>query len=674
MPRRIRPTPTRSPFRFRGALTLPALAGAIALCAPAGAAGAVSPLPASDYAVHAACAAPAPGAAACLARELVPVTAAARAHTHPLGTTRTTPIAAGRASESAFGLRPADLHSAYQLPSTSSTPQTIALVDAYNDPSAEADLEAYDHEFGLPACTAANGCFEQVNQKGEAQHLPFPVDKKALEEREALCASKEGKWETACKRVEEAKEWAVEISLDVEVSHSICQSCKILLAEASTPAYANLEAAEDTAVSLGASEVSNSWGGEEPTFDAEAFNHPGIVITASAGDEGYLNWAAPSAVERGFADYPASSPHVVGVGGTRLARLSAGGAWSGETVWSAEWSGEGATGGGCSAQFPSQAWQTGVSDWSLVGCREKRAVADVSAEADPYPGVAIYDSQPGPTGLTWRSVGGTSVASPMIAATFALAGGAQGVPYPARTLYENEARSPGSLHDITSGSNGACSQPFNAAGTGCTPSEEAASCSSVGTLICLAGSGYDGPSGIGTPDGIGAFEPASQAGHMSEGGATGGGQASTSAPGGTAGGGGGQSGARGASASGASAPAASAAGASPILVPVLSGLSLTRRAIAALRGAKPRVSAVAFSFALNVAARVRVVLSRRVRVRAGRHWRRGWATLPGSLTIAAASGPDHGRLRARGALRPGTYRLTLTPAGGVARSLAFRVG
>jgi hypothetical protein len=660
----------RSPFRFRGALTPPAVAGAIALlCAPAGAVGAVAPLPASDYAVRAACAAPAPGHGRCLARELVPATAAARARTHPLGTTRSTPIAAGRASESAFGLRPADLHSAYQLPSSAPAPQTIAVVDAYNDPSAEADLEAYDHEFGLPACTAANGCFQQVNQRGESGNPPFPADEKALEVQEALCASKKGQWQAACTEVEEAKGWAVEISLDIEVSHSICQSCKIVLAEASTPSYANLEAAESAAVTLGASEVSNSWGGEEPRFDAEAFNHPGIVITAAAGDEGYLNWDGGLGA---FSDYPASSPHVVAVGGTRLARLGAGGAWSGETVWN----GEGATGGGCSAQFPSQAWQAGVSDWSLVGCGGKRAVADVSAEADPYPGVAVYDSQPGPGGLTWRSVGGTSVASPIIAATFALAGGAHGVPYPARTLYENETRSPKSLRDVTSGSNGACSKPFNAEGiSGCTVSEEAASCASVGALICLAAGGYDGPSGIGTPDGLGAFEPAGQAGRMSEGEVgTSGGPARPSGSGGTAGGAGGQSGAGGASASGASAPAAAGGGSSPPLVPVLSGLSLTRRAISALHRARPRIPAVAFSFALNVGARVRVALSRRVRVRAGRHWRTRWATLPGSITIAAGSGLDQGRLRAPGALSPGTYRLTLTPAGGAARSLAFRVG
>ena len=126
-------------------------------CAPALAAeGAVSPLPESDYTVHPVCAPPATGYAGCLALELVPSTAAARAHTHPLGITTSRPIVAARASEGAFGLRPQDLHSIYRLPTTVASTQKIALVDAYNDLSAEADLKVYDEEFGLPECTAGN--------------------------------------------------------------------------------------------------------------------------------------------------------------------------------------------------------------------------------------------------------------------------------------------------------------------------------------------------------------------------------------------------------------------------------------------------------------------------------------------------------------------------------------
>jgi hypothetical protein len=448
--------------------------GLALLWVQAAAASAVSPLPRTDYSVRSVCALPAPGHARCLALELVPRTTAARAHTHPLGMTRSAPIRAGKAAEGAYGLRPQDLHSAYQLPTTASSAQTIAVVDAYNDPTAESDLKVYDEEFGLPACTTASGCFAKLNQQGQASPLP---------------ATNGG--------------WALEISLDIEVAHATCQNCHILLVEASSSSYLNLEAAEDSAVTAGATEISNSWSGGEPSTDSTAFNHPGLVVTAAAGDDGYLNWDAPTPEERGFVGYPASSPHVVAVGGTRLELNSPSNTWKSETVWN----GDGAGGGGCSEQFVAPPWQQELPDWSSVGCSSKRAVADVSADADPYTGVAVYDSTryEGKV-LHWVSVGGTSLASPLIASVFALAGGAGGVEYPAKALYENEIKAPGSLHDLESGSNGKCSKPFNETTgiAGCTTLEEAASCS--GKAICLAGPGYDGPSGVGTPNGIGAFK------------------------------------------------------------------------------------------------------------------------------------------------------------------------
>jgi hypothetical protein len=271
--------------------------------------------------------------------------------------------------------------------------------------------------------------------------------------------------------------------------------------ESNAPSYEDLERAERSAATLGAGEISNSWAGPEegetPELEsASPFNHPGIVITAAAGDDGYLNWDA----------------HVVAVGGTRLS-LGAGSAWAGETVWNGYY----ATGGGCSVVFTAQPWQQSLSDWSGVGCGAKRAVADVAADADPYTGVAVHDTSPEceyryeeakvKHVLYWCTIGGTSVASPLIASVFALAGGANGAPYPAKTLYEKERKSPGSLHDITVGSNGECSKPFLEDGlSACTPAEEAErSCASK--AICLAGTGYDGPSGVGTPDGIVAFEP-----------------------------------------------------------------------------------------------------------------------------------------------------------------------
>jgi len=444
------------------------------LWARAAAASEVSPLPASDYGVRAACGAPAAGHARCLALELVPETAAARARTHPLGITRSAPITAGKAADGTDGLRPQDLHSAYGLPATAPTAQTIAVIDAYNDPEAETDLGVYDEEFGLPACTTANGCFTKLNQEGKTSPLP----------------KTEGGW-------------SLEISLDIEIAHAVCENCRILLVEAKSSSYANLEAAEDAAAAAGATEISNSWGGEPPSVDSAAFDHPGVVVTAAAGDDGYLNWDAESKAERGFADYPASSPHVIAVGGTHLQLKSPADTWESESVWN----GDGATGGGCSARFDAQPWQQELANWSAVGCGSERAVADVAADADPYTGAAVYDTTPYEgEDLKWLPVGGTSLATPLIASVFALAGGADGVEYPARTLYENQIKRPGSLHDVETGSNGECAKPFNSEGlSGCSASEEAASCSQ--RAICLAGPGYNGPTGVGTPDGISAFEP-----------------------------------------------------------------------------------------------------------------------------------------------------------------------
>jgi hypothetical protein len=479
------------------------------LCVPGVAAGSVSPLPSSDYTVRAVCARAARGRGGCLALQLVPRTAAARARRHPLGFTRSVPLAAPSPGAGAFGLRPQDLHAAYDLPASVSSAQTVALVDAYNDPNAEADLKAYDEEFALPACTAGNGCFKQVNQNGETGNLPFPKTTKELESaRKGTRAQRE--------EAEEATGWGLEISLDIEVAHATCESCEVLLVEAGVPSYEDLETAERSAAALGAGEVSNSWAGPEvgetPELEsASPFDHKGIVITAAAGDEGYLDWGAEAASERGYVGFPASSPHVVAVGGTRLS-LGAGSAWAGETVWN----GDGATGGGCSVVFTAQPWQQSLSNWSGVGCGTKRAVADVSADADPYTGVAVHDTSPEceyryeeakvKHVLYWCTIGGTSVSSPLIASVFALAGGASKVEYPAKTLYENEAKSPGVLHDVTTGSNGECTKPFTETGlSGCTSMEESKSCASK--AICLAGAGYDGPTGVGTPDGIAAFKP-----------------------------------------------------------------------------------------------------------------------------------------------------------------------
>jgi hypothetical protein len=631
-------------LRATRAAILLALAGCVALLgaqpaalgAQPAAATRVSPLPASDYGVRPVCAEPAPGYAGCLAMELVPETPAARAHSHPLGMTRTIPSGAGSSAEpcppanGCYGLRPQDFRSAYQLPSSAPSGQTIAVVDPYNNLEAEADLQKYDQEFGLPACTTQNGCFEKVNEHGETRNLP----------------------------VQEVPTWAIESALDIEIAHAICQNCHILLVEAASNAYPNLEEAERSAAGLGATEISNSFGGAPPAVDSAAFDHPGVVVTAAAGDTGYLNWEAPNAKERGYANYPASSPHVVAVGGTRLSLEE--GAWKEETVWN----GTGATGGGCSKVFAAPPWQLATATWPSVGCGGDRAVADVSADADPYTGAAIYSSAAKSCPNNWCTLGGTSLSSPLIAAVFALGGGANGVEYPTRTLYEKEALYPGALHDIVMGSNGECSGfPVSEGIAGCSIQAEAASCS--GQARCLAGVGYDGPSGVGTPNGIAAFQPFAE----------GAGRSGTDGSGnGTGGSGNGSklprpnnSTQRPPPASGPSGPSSQGSIAQTTIR--ISGLALNPRAIMARNGRRPRASQIGFTFTINVAAPVRVTLARRIGARGHQRWK----LLHDSLTILARAGRNSRNVRGKNTLAPGVYRLTLTPAHGTGQSIVIPI-
>jgi subtilase family serine protease len=328
------------------------------------------------------------------------------------------------------GYGPADLDSAYNLPGGGGSGQTVAIVDAYNDPAAESDLAAYRLTFGLPACTVASGCLRIVNQSGLPSALPA-----------------------------NNTQWAAEESLDLDMVSAICPLCDIILVEAGSNSAANLYAAEDRAVTMGAKFISNSWGGVEysgETSDDVHFNHPGVAITASTGDTGY------------GAEYPATSQYVTAVGGTSLIRSGNARGWA-ESVWNND---EGASGSGCSAFEPKPRWQNVSS-----GC-VRRAEADVSATSDPYNGVAVYQTY-GASG--WVEAGGTSAAAPIIAAIYALAGTPLAGSYPAEYPYLNP---PGGLYDVVSGNNGNCGIP-----------------------LCTAGTGWDGPTGLGSPDGKGAFIP-----------------------------------------------------------------------------------------------------------------------------------------------------------------------
>jgi subtilase family serine protease len=346
---------------------------------------------------------------------------------HLLATSDGTPFA----TTAPTGYGPPDLRSAYGLNTSGGAGQTIAIVDAYDDKTAEADLAAYRSYYGMTACTTANGCFKKVNQSGVQGSYP---------------ANNVG--------------WSLEISLDLDMVSAVCPNCHILLVEATNNQNAGLYTAEDTAARLGATEISNSYGGAEASNETAQdvhFNHPGIAITVSSGDSGY------------GVEYPAASQYVTAVGGTTLTRSGAG-------FTEAAWSGAGS---GCSKYETKPTWQHDA------GCA-KRTVADVSAVADPKTGVAVYDSNCSAFGQLlgqcfkgWGTVGGTSASSPIIAGVYALAGNGASTNYPSSLPYANTA----SLHDVTSGSNGSCS----------------------GSYLCTAGPGYDGPTGLGTPNTPAAF-------------------------------------------------------------------------------------------------------------------------------------------------------------------------
>ena len=326
------------------------------------------------------------------------------------------------------GYGPSSIQSAYRLASSSAGHgQTVAVIDAYDDPRAASDLTVYRARFSLPPCTTANGCFHKVGQSGSSAAFPL---------------ANAG--------------WAQETSLDLDMVSATCPNCRILLVEAASATSTNLASAVDEAVRLGATEISNSYGGAEYSseyaYENAAYDHPGVIITASAGDFGY------------GAQQPCSLQYVVCVGGTTLNRASNRRGWA-ETAWSR-------TGSGCSRYIAKPSWQT-------TSICAKRTEADVSALADPNTGVAVYDSMPNNGYSGWLVFGGTSAASPIIASIYALAGNARSM-RGAQSLWQHLRSS--ALNDVTSGSNGTC-----------------------GTALCRAVAGYDGPTGVGTPNGVGAF-------------------------------------------------------------------------------------------------------------------------------------------------------------------------
>jgi subtilase family serine protease len=327
----------------------------------------------------------------------------------------------GMLSGSAPGYHPSDLQKAYNLPSSSAGyGQTIGIVVAYDDPNAESDLAVYRSQFNLPACTTANGCFRKIAQSGST--LPSPD-----------------------------QNWGQEVSVDLDAASAVCPNCHLLLVEANSASASDLIAAVHAAVAQGATVVSNSYTIPEQSSlaaDQSQLNFPGVPIVAGAGDSGYgVGW-------------PASLNNVIAVGGTSLKTAPLTMRGFSETAWSM-------TGGGCSAFTPKPAWQ------SDSGC-SMRTVDDVSADADPYTGISVYDtylsSNPG-----WLEYGGTSVATPIVAAAIALAGNGRSIAN-AGYLYAHRS----SFNDVTSGNNGSCNAAY----------------------LCNAVPGYDAPTGVGSPKGV----------------------------------------------------------------------------------------------------------------------------------------------------------------------------
>ena len=303
------------------------------------------------------------------------------------------------------GVTPAEIKKIYKLPATGGK-GTIALIDAYDDPNVENDLAIFDKQYTLPACTTANGCFEKHKMSNSI-------------------ATNSG--------------WAMEMALDVEWAHAIAPKAKIMLVEAKTPSGANLLSAIDYARSRkDVVAISMSWGGsefsDERSYDSHFIDtaHPTVAFFASSGDNGT------------GASWPASSPNVIGVGGTSL-KFSSTGTFISESAWSG-------SGGGVSAYEKEPAYQI---TYKISKAGGMRAIPDVSYDADPTSGYPVYLT----TGTSsrakgsWNTVGGTSAGAPQWAAIKALGSSAA-----LAKLYIDKAtvNALNFFRDITSGSNGTC--------------------------------------------------------------------------------------------------------------------------------------------------------------------------------------------------------------------------
>ncbi len=405
------------------------LLAAISLAASAGALGSGIPTAHAAaghapnvHSVHS-CATATAGSAACDAVHLVN-----GAGQNVSNTGRLQPAAASHGKpvkpSAISGKTPTDIQSAYKLTGLTSGGRTVAIVDAYGYPNAERDLGVYRAQFGLSSCTQANGCLTIMSQTGSTTSLP---------------RTNVG--------------WTQEQALDLDAVSAACPDCKIVLVQAKSASFADLGAAVNQAAKIsGVVAISNSYGGgdaPDSTYGSY-YNHPGIAVTASTGDNGYQG-----------ASFPASSHYVTAVGGTSLNTASNSRGWS-ESAWNG-------SGSGCSTSNVAPAGQS-----SAVTHCSGRAMADVSAVADPNTGLAVY-APTSSRSSSWAQYGGTSLSSPLVASVYALSGNTSG--YANAKPYAN----PSALFDVTTGSNGSNQYWSN------------------------AGNGWDGPTGLGTPNGTAAF-------------------------------------------------------------------------------------------------------------------------------------------------------------------------
>jgi subtilase family serine protease len=314
-----------------------------------------------------------------------------------------------------------DLRAAYRIPNRHSH-ETVGVVVAYDYPSAEADLNAYRKHFGLPPCTSDSGCFTKINQRGEQGDYPYPDPG-----------------------------WSVEAALDMQMISAACPTCHIILAEADEATPKDLATTARAVAAAGAVVSNNSYGVPEHTGVRSlnaSYNIPGVTAVASSGDEGYS-----------AANFPASSPQVISVGGTVLHHAPGPRGWR-ENAWHYG-------GSGCSAYFQKPSYQHD-SDCGM------RTYADVSAVAHD---VAVYDTFWGGPNHPWLQVDGTSISSPLIAG---MIGAAKAAGIRPKALYAAPSHA---FHDVRLGHNGFCD----------------------GSYICTSLPGYDGPTGLGTPRGLAPF-------------------------------------------------------------------------------------------------------------------------------------------------------------------------